>query len=175
MWSEPSVWRFLFWSSRRNKNGYVCRSCERLRLLVDDCIQEIFLENVWSYMTSVACLSSPALQRISAAAFTRHLLLAVLEGLNFLRTKSQLSEKHANTTKQRSVLSSAVMQPLMWADVCERHPSDYNRARRDELNRPEEDWQITHWRPVSMPWGYSNRSIFSTKAWTDARTPQGPP
>lgn len=44
-------------------------------------------------MEIMARFSSPALQRISAAAVTRHFLLAVLEGLNFLRTKLQLSEK----------------------------------------------------------------------------------
>lgn len=48
---------------------------------------------VRSYMEIMARFSSPALQRISAAAVTRHFLLAVLEGLNFLRTKLQLSEK----------------------------------------------------------------------------------
>lgn len=64
-------------------------------------------------MTTVARLSSPALQRISAAAFTRHFLLAELEGLNFLRTKSQLSEKHANAGEQRSILSSGEKRALM--------------------------------------------------------------
>lgn len=64
-------------------------------------------------MTAVACLPSPALQRISAVAFTRHFLLAVLEGLSFLRTKSQLSEKHANTTEQRSTLWSGAEWTLM--------------------------------------------------------------
>lgn len=167
-----SVWRFSFWSSR----GHVCGSCERLRLLVDECKQEISLQNVWSYMTTVACLSSPALQRISAAAFTRHFFLALLEGLNFLRTKSQLSEKHANTTKQRSILSKGCNAAI---DVkwCLWKASERLRQGngRGEPNRPEQDWQITHWRPVSAPWGHSNRSIFSTKAWTDARTPHGPP
>lgn len=81
-------------------------------------------------MTTVARLSSPALQRISAAAFTRHFLLAALEGLNVLRTKSQLSEKHANTAKQRPTLSSAA---LMRTDVCERHPS------RLQPSTPEQD------------------------------------
>lgn len=102
-------------------------------------------------MTTVARPSSPALQRISAAAFTRHCLLAVLEGLNVLRTESQPSEKHANTAKQ---------------------PTQHGGG---ELSRPERDWGRTHRRPPSAPWGHSNRSIFSTKAWTEARTPQGPP
>lgn len=60
-------------------------------------------------MAIVACFSSPALQRISAAALTRHFLLVVLEGLNLLRTKLQLSKKpvtYVNTTMQRSILNS---------------------------------------------------------------------
>lgn len=107
-------------------------------MLVDDGGQ-IFLVKARSYMTTVARRSSPALQRISAAAFTRHFLLAVLEGLNFLRTKSQFSEKQANNSEQRSILSSGATQALMRTDVYKRHPSDYKRAQKGEWNRPEQD------------------------------------
>lgn len=53
------------------------------------------LEDLWikvgSYIAIVACFSSPALHSISATAKAKHFLLVVLEGLNLLRIKEQLS------------------------------------------------------------------------------------
>lgn len=66
---------------------------------------------VRSYMAIMACFSSPALQRISATALTRHFLLVVPEILNFLRTKLQLRKKNRsplfNATMQGSLFNSS--------------------------------------------------------------------
>lgn len=59
---------------------------------------------VRSYIATVACFSSPALHRISAAAKTRQFLLVLLEGLNLLRTK--LHSYTVNTKMLGSILNS---------------------------------------------------------------------
>lgn len=61
--------------------------------LVNVWTQRMKLMKLLSYIATVACFSSPALHRISAAARTRHFLLVVLEGLKLLRTRRHLREK----------------------------------------------------------------------------------
>lgn len=61
-------------------------------------------------MVIVACFSSPALHRISAAAKTRHFLRVVLEGLNLLRTKQHLSQKHSPSQRLCRVIIQLIPQ-----------------------------------------------------------------
>lgn len=104
--------------------------CGNMAVLVNGWMHRKKRTKVWSYMVTVACFSSPALQRMSAVAWTRHFLLVASAGLNLLRTKWHLSKSRSPTVKTARYATAATKQALMWPGVGKRRIIVYNRTQK---------------------------------------------